>query len=223
MEIANSYLVLPTLGLVQNGDLLVDDTHHSWEVLHGILSRAAYSIGRTIPACHIYRSLSGKQDGYIWPHIQGKYDVQRHYGSNDHSEVLMPQHHGIPTERVTIGGWTEVEQALARYGAMELSQLLRCIRLSNPNPMGSVKYTLYDEHIRHNVPLMLYFATKMHRICKDEGLTRVLLITPFEGITQQVLDALYPNLDSVPFHSSPLDYKEATPEYVHYVKSVYQE
>jgi len=103
----------------------------------------------------------------------------------------------------------------------ELYYFFKQFRLMNPYPFNTIHYKIYDQQIKYNIPLLIFMCKKLNEILINEHRNTVLFLSRDGCLIIKLFKYLYPNYNSIYFHSSRLMNINYNKDYVEYVKRVY--
>jgi len=103
----------------------------------------------------------------------------------------------------------------------ELYYFFKQFRLMNPYPFNTTHYKIYDQQIKYNIPLLIFMCKKLNEILINEHRNTVLFLSRDGCLIIKLFKYLYPNYNSIYFHSSRLMNINYNKDYVEYVKRVY--
>jgi predicted HAD superfamily hydrolase len=167
-----------TMGLVQDGDILVSDMYLSGaDILR--LCRAA-GLDKQVT---IYQSNGDKRTGEFWQKMKGQLQVEAHFGDNHLADIQNAIAHGFNGVLYDkVSKVSSVENMLRANGLPSLSKLVREVRLSNHEPEHQYVFEMAHQL---NLP-WLFIACEM--IYRARGLTRPLV---FLGRDCQLMEQIY--------------------------------
>jgi len=200
---------------INDGDILVSDMYLTHSNIMELLDY--HGINKKIT---LYVSSGGKSNGSIWKELNTKYKILNHTGDNMHSDIKMANMHNINTTYTNIHKFTHLEESLL-YNNKELGALLRKFRLLNPYSENSTEYTIYEQQIEYNIPLLLFMCRQLNDILIKENRTTVLFLSRDGCLIINLFKFLYPQFNSIYFHSSRRINNSYSEEYCNYVRSIY--
>ncbi len=215
-EISNVFPIVSNLSKVQDGDLLVSDTYYNNEELSQILKKIGLD-----KKIHLFITVSGKSKGHVWPKLTKNYEILSHLGDNPRADVSSPQKYGIQGVLCTKTHYTPIEQDVCKRGQTDLANLIRVLRLLNPYPEESVQGTAWKNQAQYNVPRLILASLTLNAFCQQRNITSLLFSTRGCCYFMKIFNKLFPNYTSTYFHTSQSMYRNPTPEFVHYVHSLY--
>lgn len=204
------------LGLVQDGDLIITDTFYNRAQIQKILKKIGLK-----KKVILYVSTMGKYSGTIWDEIKNKHSISCHLGDSLHSDCKMAILRSIASYHYTNGGLNLVEGALHQIGQIPLACLMRALRLHNPYPADEPEYLLWNQQVELNVPLLIQSSLFLHQFCQKEKKKRILFTSRDGCLWIKIFQKLFPQYESIYFHSSRYTYLFPTKSYIDYVREVY--
>ncbi len=133
----------------------------------------------------------------------------------------MPQSRAIAVANDTNSQWSSQEQMLLHLGQREIADLIRTLRLQNPYPLQSPEYLLWNDQCQLNIPLLLHACLYLHHFCIKHRKNRVLFTARDGCLWIQLFQILYPQYESIYFHTSRFTYSLPTPSFIEYVRGLY--
>jgi hypothetical protein len=103
----------------------------------------------------------------------------------------------------------------------DLGALCDSLRMANPYVPNEPEWFLWNEQAKLNVPILIHASLYLHDYCQKHGKRRILFTARDCCLWIQVFRQLFPEYDSIYFHSSRFTYRFASPSYVAYVQSLY--
>ncbi len=204
------------LSQVQEGDVLVSDTGYSKENLLQIVQKIGLKKN-----VEIFATPGGKYYGHIWPTILSRYNVLWHLGDNRSSDVDSPIKYGIKGKWFWESDYTPLEKIVYDSQHVGIANLMRTLRLSNPYPVDSVPYQVWEEQAQLNVPILILASLYLDDFSKKNGKQRILFSSRDCCHFVNIFKKLFPTYDALYFYSSRNAYYNPSPAYLAYVKSVY--
>jgi hypothetical protein len=128
---------------------------------------------------------------------------------------------GIPSLHYRDGQFGAVENALDQIGQSSLACLMRALRLQNPYLAGEPEYLLWNQQVELNVPLLIQASLYLHQFCQKEKKKRILFTARDGCLWIKIFKKLYPQYESIYFHSSRHTYLFPSKSYVDYVRGIY--
>jgi hypothetical protein len=196
-------------------NILISDMYLSSGVITRILLFHGITQYKTL-----YVSSNGKHTGTMYETLLKKYNIICHTGDNLHSDILMANKYSIQASHTVVHNFTNLERYLLKTEPVN-SMLLRKLRLSNKYKEGTIEYKLFEEQAIYNIPLLLFTCKKLEELLTKEKRTTVLFISRDGCLIIKLFSLLYPQFQSVYFHSSRIVNEKYTSSYVEYIKSVY--
>jgi hypothetical protein len=218
LELKHSYLIQQNYDLVNDGDILISDMYLPYDRIWTLLKAAGFN-----KSVNLFVSPAGKAHGWMWESISAVYDIKKHLGDNYHSDVVMALAYNVSAEHSTIHAFTALEKRFHSRGkaGASLAYLIRRMRHRNPFPNNSVYSTLFNSQVGVNLPTLLLVAQEVYDIMVAEGLTRLLLSRRDCCLLEKIFTALYPEIDSLPFHSSRIMFENPSEEFQEYIRRTY--
>ena len=214
-EMENTIPIVSNILKIQNEDILVSDMYLSHDEIITLLNY--HSINNNIK---LFVSPAGKSQGYMWSTLINQFKIINHTGDNYHSDITMPSKFGINGIYTQIHTFSELEERLL-YKQSDLTTFLRKFRLMNPYDETTIKYKIYDEQIKYNIPLLLFMCRKIHNILTTENRNKVLFLSRDGCLIYKLFSFLYPQFKSYYVYSSRLINKTYTDNYINYLKEIY--
>ena len=168
----------------------------------------------------LYVFASGKHHGFAWDKLSKEYIFVNHTGDNVHSDILMPARYGIRGLYTDAHKFTQLENTLLSTNPT-ICRLFRKFRLSNPYGELTKEYTLFNEQINYNIPLLLFMCRNIANALEKERRTTVLFLTRDGCFLIKLFKMLYPQYNALPFHSSRIMNKKYNMDYIDYIRSIY--
>jgi predicted HAD superfamily hydrolase len=218
MELNQIFPIVENLNKVKEGDLIVTDTYYSAEQVKCILNKVGLN-----KKVFVYATASGKNTGNIWNVIKNEHHLLCHLGDNLHSDVSTAESHGIIGVHYTKSSFTPHEQETLDMQERDLAYLMRALRLSNPYPITSIEYALWNEQCRINIPLLITSSLYLHDFCEKHQKKKILFTMRDSCLWIQLFRKLFRQYDSVDFHASRYTYQFPSASYIDYVKNIYNE
>jgi hypothetical protein len=215
IEKENTIPIQTNIKKMKPEDILVSDmylTHDEIKELLEYHGLTRYS--------NLYVYSGGKSGGFAWEELIKKYKITSHTGDNIHSDINMASRYGIHAVYTDSYKFTQLETMLITLDT-SICSLIRRFRLSNPYPEKSNEYSLFNEQINYNIPLLLVACRKLADIMSSENRSTVLFLTRDGCLIIKLFKLLYPNFNSIYFHSSRIMNKNINSDYSKYVRSVY--
>jgi len=218
MDLSQLFPIQENLNLVKDGDLIITDSYYEIYHIRRILEKVG--LKREVK---IYVSPACKAWGIGWDSLRNKHQICSHLGANLHADVEMAKERGISASLYTGASFTSTEQELQQMGGHELASLMRALRLQNPYSLQSPEYLLWNEQVKINVPILIQASLYLHDFCKANKKKRILFTSRDGCLWIQLFRALYPEYESIYFHTSRAVYSAASPSFVAYVRGLYTE
>lgn len=206
--------IMSNISKINDGDILVSDMYLSYSDIMELLNH--HGINKNIT---LYVSSGGKSNGSMWNNLITKYNILNHTGDNMHSDIYMANLSNIKTTYTDVYKFTHLEQAL--LSNKELSTLFRKFRLANPYDDNSIEHQIFSQQIMYNIPLLIFMCRQLHNILVNENRDTVLFLSRDGCLIIKLFKFLYPQFNSIYFHSSRIVNNSYTEEYCNYVKSIY--
>jgi hypothetical protein len=215
-ELNQIFPIRENLTQVQHGDLIVSDTYYTSRQIRFILDRIGLN-----KKIHLYASPRGKSRGTIWDKIGKKHTILSHRGDSLRADLLSPQSKGIPAQHYTHSQLSAHEKSMAALGHEDLAYLMRALRLQNPYPPSSPQYALWNDQCQINLPLLIHASHFLDTFCQQKNKKRILFTSRDGCLWIQLFQKLYPDYESIYFHSSRYAYIYPTAHFIDYVRSLY--
>jgi hypothetical protein len=215
-ELSHVFPIMENVQKVKNGDFLVSDTYYNFDQLKRILEKIG--LEKNI---QVFFSPNGKSSGMIWKALKEIAHIQEHLGDNYKSDVVMAREYNIPASHYQNCQFSSSEQTVWNAGQKELASLMRALRLQNPYPKDSAKYVLWNEQAEWNIPLLIQASIHLDQFCKTHRKTRILFTSRDCCLWIKIFQKMFPEYESIYFHSSRNAYRHPTDSYIEYVKSLY--
>ena len=91
----------------------------------------------------------------------------------------------------------------------------------NPYRITSDEYSLHEEQILFNLPILIYACNHVYNIMKNENRTKLLLTTRDCVLFGKIFNVLYPDIMLIRFNASRLCYYNPDDNYLKYIKNIY--
>ncbi|MBX3718409.1 MAG: hypothetical protein KF898_02025 [Parachlamydiales bacterium] len=215
-ELTQIYPIMENLRLVEEGDLIVSDTYYNADQIKQILNKIG--LGKKV---HIYATPRGKSAGTIWEKIKAEHSIAKHMGDSLRSDVDSPKAKNIDAVHYANSQLSCYEQQMASFGQEALAFLMRALRLQNPYPHESPEYLLWNDQCQINIPLLLQASLYLDAFSKKKKKKRILFTTRDGCLWIQLFQKLFPDYESIVFHSSRYAYTFPSSSYIDYVKELY--
>lgn len=215
-ELSQVFPIVQNLQLVQDGDIIVSDTYYNSSQIKQLLNKVGLTKEVTI-----YAYPGGKSSGFIWEELSKDKSISLHLGDNGHSDVLMAKKYKIPAEHYTECQLSPNEKVAQSKGHQELAFLMRALRLQNPYTLGSPEYLIWNEQSQLNVPILILSSFYLNDFCRENKKNQVLFTTRDGCLWIRIFQQLFPEYNSVYFHSSRRCYELPSVSFVEYVSSIY--
>jgi predicted HAD superfamily hydrolase len=202
------------LDLVQDGDVLISDMYLSGDTIFWLLKKHGFN-----KKVIIYVTAQGKRTGESYRYVLAHRKIQKHYGDNHHSDIVMAERFGITPVHVTVSAPNATEKLLLDAGLEAASNLLRTFRLASPFLESP---TLWQEQARDNIPFLFYMARQLKQIMDAEKRSALYFITRDGCLLHQVFSLLYPSVETHTLYSSRVVHRNPSPDYKVYLKSIYK-
>jgi len=216
-EVSVSYLITETYLQIQEGDILVSDMYLPGEAIAYLLRSVGFR-----KKTAIYVSPAGKATGRAWIDLKEKYDITLHVGDNHVSDFISPNRHGINAQHYLRSQANFMESIFHSGGAVRVAALIRRFRLTNPYGLKTLEGQLYEIQSSVNLPFLLLMSRHLKEMMNREGLTRLLFTTRDSCLLQPVFKLLFPETETHTFHTSRIAFTEQRPDFVAYVKRLYE-
>lgn len=216
-ELDQVFPILENLNLVQDGDWIISDTYYDRSQVQEILKKIGLKKN-----VNVYASPYGKASGMIWDRLKETPPIF-HLGDNTHSDVMMPYSRGILSFGYRNGDLSLAEKKLLEFGQADMAFLIRSLRLLNPYPLQSPEHLIWVEQCQFNLPILISASLYLNDFCKLHGKKRILFTERNCCLWIQVFNALFPEYDSIYYHSSRFVYTNPTPSFIDYVSELYTE
>jgi hypothetical protein len=217
-EMENTIPIGCNISNIRPGDIFISDMYLAESDIVALLTH--HGIQEPNQPGTVFVSPSGKSTGTMWKTVLSKYRLSLHTGDNMHSDINMAIKYGIPAKFTTVHKFSYLEDALVNQN-FELCKLLRTFRLKNTWAEDSTEYTIYDQQIRHNIPILLFMCKQLANILVQENRTTVLFFTRDGCLIYKLFSALYPQYNSIYLQSSRIINENYNQDYIAYLKSVY--
>lgn len=218
IDLESVFPIPETLALVQDGDLIVSDTYYEREQILQILEKIGLK-----KRVEVVATPSGKRSGEIWSLLQKNHSIESHLGDSVQADVNSPLKQGIKGIHYANSRLTDEESSLCVMGQESLAFLVRSLRLSNPYLNGSLEWSLWNEQARFNVPLLIQASLFLDLYCSARGFKRILFTARDSCLWIKLFRHLFPQYESIYFHSSRFIYSSPTPAFTDYVDGLYQQ
>jgi len=215
-ELSNVFPIVCNMSQIQDGDILVSDTYYDANEILKIVRHAGLD-----KKVEIFATAGGKWGGWIWPGIQGRYNILQHLGDNRNSDVASPRKYGIQAKWFDQSDYSAFEKKVFNIGQKELASLMRVLRLSNPFPQASDAYKVWDEQAQMNIPILIWASFAIDDFCKKNGKQKVLFATPSACHLIKIFKQLFPRDAAEDYYTSRDLLTYPTQDYLQYVRSIY--
>lgn len=101
-----------------------------------------------------------------------------------------------------------------------IQKKIRAFRLKNPYPEENEDYKRYHDQACYSFPILLLFCLHIQKIVLKENRNKVLFCK--NGI-YQMFSVVFPEIESIPFSTSPIIHLHPTLSYKGYVQKLYQD
>jgi len=95
------------------------------------------------------------------------------------------------------------------------------VRLQNPIPHNTPESLTWEEQCQLNLPLLISSCIFLDAFCKKHKKRRVLFTARDGCLWIQLFRVLYPQYDSIYFHTSRFTYSNPSPSFIDYVRNLY--
>jgi len=119
--------------------------------------------------------------------------------------------------------FSKIEKKVHKNGLVDLANLMRMLRLSNPYNSKTIHWKVWDEQAELNVPILILGSLALDQFCIEHKKKSLLFSTRGCCHFFKIFSALFPKYRSTYFHTSRYIYRNPTPEYIEYVRSLYTE
>lgn len=215
-ELEHIFPIVPNVREVRRGDWIVTDTYYDEAQIRKILRKIGVAAGARVLA-----TPSGKHSGLIWDRIRRERKVSFHLGDSLHSDVAQPRSRGIEAVHYTGSQWSVKEKEVLAIGHPQIACLMRALRLQNPYPVSSPEAFLWEEQSQLNIPFLIEASLYLDAFCRKKGKKRILFTARDCCLWIRLFRVLYPNYESIYFHTSRYLYQTAPPSFVEYVRDLY--
>ncbi len=216
MELTQIFPIMENLNLVNDGDLIISDTYYDTDQIKQVLSKIGFC-----KKVHVYATTRGKSAGTIWGKIKTEHTIARHMGDSLHSDVASPRANSIDAVHYTNGQFSAYEQKMLALGQETLACIMRTLRLHNPYLPQSPEHLLWNDQCQINVPLLIHASLYLNEFCKRKKKKRVLFTSRDGCLWIQIFQKLFPDYESIYFHSSRYGYIFPTKSFIEYVRDLY--
>jgi hypothetical protein len=218
IELGQVFPILENLSLVKNGDLIVSDTYYEKKQIQEILQKIGLR-----KKVNIYATARGKSSGNIWNTINQKHHIACHTGDSLHSDVHSPESNLICALHYQNSQLSLHEQKMIEFTQEQLGFMMRALRLQNPYLPSSAEYLLWNDQCQINIPLLIHASLYLNMLCKMKKKHRILFASRDGCLWILIFKKLFPNYESVYFHSSRYAYTFPSNDFIHYVRQTYTE
>lgn len=146
VELEHLFPIVENINKVKDGDLILSDMYLSADEIMKILRNCGLTKNVDIIVTRY-----GKRHGYIWDSVKQKYNIDTHYGDNNHSDVKTAQANGVNGVLDTLTHFTELEQ-MAYEVDPQLACWMRKTRLLCPHTGDAKKYWIEQANL--NLPVL---------------------------------------------------------------------
>lgn len=216
MELGQIFPIMENLNLVKDGDLIVSDTYYDTDQIKQILNKIGLC-----KKVHIYATARGKSSGTIWDKIKTEHAIAGHMGDSLHADVASPKSNNIAAVHYTNGQFSSHELKMIELGQEALAYIMRTLRLQNPYPPQSPEHQLWNDQCQINIPLLVHASLYLDEFCKKKKKKRVLFTSRDGCLWIQLFQKLFPDYESIYFHSSRYMYAFPSESFIEYVRDLY--
>lgn len=115
------------------------------------------------------------------------------------------------------------EKILIKLGQTKIASLMQQLRMQNPYAEGQDEFYLWNDQCQLNLPLLLSACLYLDDFCKKKKKHRVLFSARDTCLWMQLFTTLFPNYESIYYHTSRHTYFFPSTSFIEYVRSVYHE
>jgi hypothetical protein len=216
-EMENTIPIMSNILKINHGDIFISDMYLTHDEIIKLLNY--HNIN---PNITLYVSSGGKCSGHMYEKLIKEYKINNHTGDNYHSDITMASRYDIRGIYTQIHNFTWLESHLINID-FELCKFLRKFRLMNPYDETTLEYTIYDQQIKYNIPMLLFMCKKLADILINENRSTVLFLSRDGCLIYKLFSFLYPQFKSVYLYSSRIINNNYNDEYILYLKNIYNE
>jgi len=231
MELSQIFPIQENLAQVSDGDLIISDTYYSEEQIRQILDKIGLQ-----KKIILYATPRGKAYGSVWKEISSKYAISAHLGDSMHADVKMAMQYGIFAIHYQGSLVKKGESLLERAARLQdpilkvksekvtypnLARLIEELQSKNPYTQDQFEFVAWQTQAAYNLPLLLAASQYLHSYCRKHGFQRILFTARDCCLWIQLFSALYPEYESIYFHTSRYTYLNPTASFIENVKQLY--
>lgn len=214
-ELSQVFPITENVQAVQDGDLILTDTYYSLSQIKQILAKIGLK-----KRVDIHATVCGKSSGKLWDALKGE-SILFHLGDNLDADVREPRSKGIEAFHYACSAFSVAEQILLELEQKQMAYLVRALRLQNPFPQHSLEALTWEEQCQLNIPLLLSASIFLADFCKTHQKKRVLFTARDSSLWIQLFQTLFPEYESIYFHTSRFTYNHPSSSFIEYVLDLY--
>lgn len=213
-ELANTFPINCNIQKVQDGDILVSDSHFSPAHIYKFLNHINFN-----KKVEVYSTPAGKKTGMIWSLINKKYNLKSHLGDNYQSDYAIPRQYGIESIHFD-NSLTNQEKTLFNSHLGHLAKIVRYLRLLNP--YSGIKGRYWELEASINFPLLIAASYVLKSLCSKNNYKRLLFATRDCVHWRNVYGKLF-NEEIIEFYTSRVMLRRHNEDYKNYFRSIYDD
>lgn len=213
IEYKNSIPIISNINKIKDGDIYLSDMYLSNDQIINLLKKHNINVNNKL-----YVTSGGKAEGSIYNYIINNYNIDLHTGDNYVSDIINAEKFNIKTKYTTISKFTDVENFLFDNKFYVFQKLIRKYRLQNPYDENTKEFTLYNQQITYNIPILIIFSQQIYNIITSENLDKVLFLSRDCCLLIKIFKKLYPNINCMYFYSSRVVNTLGGIDYQKYIK-----
>ena len=213
IEYKNSIPIISNINKIKDGDIYLADMYLTSDQIINLLKKHNINVNNKL-----YVTSGGKADGSIYKYIINNYKLDLHTGDNYVSDIINAEKFNIKTKYTTISKFTDVENFLYDNKYYVFQKLIRKYRLQNPYDENTKEFTLYNQQITYNIPILIIFSQQIYNIITSENLDKVLFLSRDCCLLIKIFKKLYPNINCMYFYSSRIINIIGGSDYQKYIK-----
>lgn len=147
VELEHNFPIMKNMLKVQDGDLILSDMYLSKEFVEKLLRKCGLT-----KRVDIIVTPDGKKRGWIWEEVKKKYNIEKHFGDNEKSDVLSANANGIEGILTTEFDFNDIERYVYQNDK-QLACWMRYTRLTCPYDTESdIKF--WNDQADLNLPVL---------------------------------------------------------------------
>lgn len=181
-----------------------------------------------------YRDFSSKEELYSFLHQISEQQYEQYINNiraflqSEQAQLFSPSHfRKVFYEAITGGAinspLSDLEQKAFQMGNRNLAYLMQALRLQNPYPVNSPEYAIWNEQSQVNIPILIECSLFLDDFCKAHKKKRVLFSSRDCCLWKLLFEKMFPQYETIYFHTSRHVYLNPSSSYIEYARSVYSE